>query len=887
MRNTTNPQAPPKLADLLLYLTLPAKAYNCIRGDLTEEFHRIILPVLGARKASRWYWHQVIRSIGPTIRGEIACYRMSPARRAKMTETLLQDMKYGFRMLVKHPSFTVVAVLALALGIGANTAIFSVVNTVLLRPLPYKEANRLVWVSGSNLGGGIKDESASGPDYLDWSTKNTSFESMTGFFRWLPTMTNQGEPERINGASVTIRFFEVLRTSAGLGRLFLPEDNQQGKDQIVILSRGFWERRFGGDPNVIGKTLTLNGNPYTVIGVLPADFLYPQNFTADMISPVTDAALAARSRRGDFLNIIGRLKPGVTIERAHSEMNSIAEALEKQYPNTNTGWRINMVDLHERAVGSIRLPLLVLVGAVGFLLLIACANVSNLLLVRATVRQKEIAIRTALGAGRLRLVRQLLTESVLLALAGGLLGLGLAYFGVRGLVAISPADIPRLNDTGIDQIVLGFTLLVSLITGVGFGLIPALQSSNPNLNETLKDGGRGSSQGARTNRVRSGLTVAEVSLALVLLIGAGLMIKSFVQLQKVNPGFNSDHILTLSLALPRAKYPDSNQAADFYARVIERVRALPGVQTTDVTSDIPIASGGNYYSFVVDGRPPLDPSVNQDAENVIVGPDYFKTMGIRLLKGREFDTRDGANSTPVAIISDGAMSKYWTNEDPIGQKVNFGGPRSFEIIGVVSSVKMESLDTPAYPAIYGVYTQSPQRSMFIAMHVSGDPLNLVSPIRGIVTSLDKDLPVNNVRTMEKILATSIAQQRLYMLLFGIFASVALALAGVGIYGVMGYSVRQRTHEIGVRMALGASVGDVLKLVVGQGMTLAGIGVGIGLVAALGLTRLMTNLLFGISPFDPQTFVVISLLITAVSFAACYIPARRATRVDPMKALRYE
>jgi putative ABC transport system permease protein len=619
---------------------------------------------------------------------------------------------------------------------------------------------------------------------------------------------------------------------------------------------------------------------------MPADFTYPATYIPNIFMPITDASLAARNRRGDFLSVIGRLKPGVTIEHAHAEMNAIAEALEKQYPNSNTGWRINMVDLHERAVGSVRLALLALLSAVAFLLLIACANVSNLLLVRATARQKEIAIRTALGAGRGRLVRQLLTESLLLSLGGGLLGFGLAYLGVRGLIAISPSNTPRLNEVGIDRIVLGFTLLVTLITGLGFGIVPALQASSPNLNETLKDG-RGSSQSSRSNRTRSILTVAEISLALVLLIGAGLMIKSFVQLQKVNPGFNTQNILTLDLALPRAKYPESNQLADFYTQVVERVRALPGVQSVGATSDIPIASGGNYNSFTVDGRPPLPPSANQDAESIVVSPNYFQTMGIRLLKGREFNSGDGPNSTFVTVISDTMASRYWPNEDPIGQRINFGGPKSYEIIGIISGVKMESLDTPAYPQAYAVYSQSPQRNMSLAIHFSGDALSLVSPIRGIVVSIDKDQPLNNVRTMEKVLVGSIAQQRLYMLLFGVFASIALLLAAVGIYGVMAYSVRQRTHEIGVRMALGARAGDVLKMVVGQGMVLAGIGIGIGLIAAFGLTHLMTSLLFGISASDPETFIAIPLLIGAVAAAACFIPARRATRIDPMKALRYE
>jgi putative ABC transport system permease protein len=827
---------------------------------------------------------QPVRFVILWLRTVVDCAATAPGEHM---EILTRDIRYAFRVLRQTPAFTAVAVLALALGIGATTAIFSIANAVLLRPLPYPEPDRLVWLSGTNPTGGIADEGASGPDYLDWRDQNKCFEGMGCFAGWQPALTNDGEPERISGGVVSANLFNVLGRNALLGRTFLAEEEQEGRNQVVVLAYSLWQRRFGGDPNVIGRTLTLNSDTYTVVGVMPSDFRYPRVRTTEIWTTQSTTALAKRPRRADFLGVIGRLKPGITIPQAHAEMAVIAEGLQRQYPASNTGWNINTASLLDRAVRGIRPALMILLVAVALLLVIACANVSNLLLVRATARQKEIAVRIALGAARGRLIRQLLTESVLLALLGGVAGLVLAFWGVRGLVAISPPDVPRITEAGINLTVLGFTLLICLVTGVGFGLAPALQSGNVHLSETLKEGGRGSAAGAGGNRLRGILTAAEVSLALVLLIGAGLMIKSFVRLQKVNPGFNSEGLVTMQLSLPRAKYAEDSRLSAFYGDLLERVAGLPGVQAAGATTDLPIADGGDYLSFTVDGRPPAPPGVNQDAELATVSPGFFQTMGIRLLDGRQFESFDGPKSAPVVVINDLMARKYFRDEEPLGKKINFGGPDSLEIVGIVTATRTESLDAEPYSQAYQSYSQNPSRSMSLVLRGSADPLTIVPAVRAAVASIDREQPVNDVQTMEQVLSASIARQRLSMLLLAIFAMAALSLAGVGIYGVMAYAVKQRTHEIGVRMALGANTGNVTRLIVGQGMALAGAGAIVGLAVAFGLTRLMSKILFGVSAADFEIFVFIPIVIGIVALLACYIPARRATRVDPITALRCE
>jgi len=805
-------------------------------------------------------------------------------------DILLRDLRFALRVMRQRPLFTIAAVVALALGIGANSAIFSVVNTVVLRPLPYAHPERLVWISGNNIPSGIKDENSSGPDFLDWRKQSRSFEGMACLASWQPVLTGAGEPERIPGGMVSFDFFRVLGINPAFGRTFTPEEDRKPEPESVILSYGFWQRRFGGDRDLLGRTLTLNGRLWTVIGIMPADFLYLSPRPAEIWTLYTTPQLAARGRRNDHLGVVGRLRPGMQLQPAAADMNVVAEALERQYPESNSGWRVTLTPLLERAVGEFKPALLILLGSVGFLLLIACANVANLMLVRGMARQREIALRTALGAARRRLIRQLLTESGLLAVLGGAAGLGLAYFGIRGLEAIAPAEVPRIIDVGIDLPVLGFTLAATFLTGIAFGLLPALQVSNPQLNEALKEGSWGTTQTVRSSRMRGMMTVAEVALALVLLIGAGLLIRSYHKLQSVTPGFNPERLLTFRLSLPPARYPEQAQFTAFYQELLERVKALPGISGAGAASDPPFLAS-NYLAFGIQGGLQSRPENPPDAEVSVVNPDYFSAMTIPLKRGRLFSPYDRAGTPLVALISETMAQRYWPGDDPIGRRIAFDGvkgqPQWREIVGIVGSTRSEGLDARPYAQLYVPFAQSPQRSMSLLLRTDGDPMGVVPGIRETLRALDKDQPISNLRTMEQVLHGTIARQRLSTLLLGIFAATALILAGVGIYGVMAYSASQRTHEIGVRMALGATRGDVLKLVIRQGMTLALSGVGIGLLAAAGLARLIGGLLFEVEPLDPVTFAAIPLLLIATALLACYVPARRATRVDPMIALRCE
>ena len=811
-------------------------------------------------------------------------------------EILWHDLRFAIRTLVKKPGFTFVLVLALALGIGANTAIFSVVNAVLLRPLPYKQADRLVWIWGTNPLNDIEHETASAPDYNDWKTQGQSFEEMGGFANTRLTLTGSGEPERYDGAYVTDGFFEVLGVQPAIGRTFTPEEDKPNSSRVVVLSHGLWQRRFGGDPGIIGQAITINGNPVTVVGVMPADFKHPRpesNRKAEMWMPL-QVDYAKAGRRADYLGVIARLKPGVAIEQARAEMTTIAAQLEQQYAATNSGWGTIVLPLHERFVGDVRPVLVVLLGAVGFLLLIACANVANLLLARAAARQKEMAIRTALGARRGRIVRQLLTESVLLAVVGGGLGLLLALWGIEALVALAPGDIPRLNEVSLDARVLLFTFGVSLVTGVMFGLFPALQAANPNLNETLKEGGRGTTEGGRGGRARRILVVAEIALALVPLVGAGLMVKSFVRLQEVDPGFNPERVLAVEVYLPGTTYKEGQQATAFYQQLLTRVQNLPGVEAASAIDTLPLSGGGNVIAFYVEGHLPALTDKTPDAEYRIVTPEYFQTMGIPLLRGRYLSEQDGPKTPQSFVINDTLARRYFGDEDPIGKRMNLGSPQQpawYTVVGIVQDTRHEGLDAEPYPQMYAVNTQVPRRSMVLVARTAGDPAKMIPSIRSTVAEMDSTLALNNARTMAQVISQSIARPRFNMMLMSLFAVVALLLAGVGIYGVMAYSVSQRTHEIGVRMALGASSADVLRMVVRQGMGLTLVGVGIGLAGAFVITKLiaslLSGLLFQVGAHDPLTFVGIALLLALVALAACLIPARRATKVDPMVALRYE
>ena len=818
--------------------------------------------------------------------------------------TLLQDIRYGLRMMLKNPGFTAVAVVALALGIGANTAIFSVINAVLLRQLPYEHPERLVLVWEKFLRQGLDKIPVSAPEFTDYRDQNRVFEQIAAFDTADFNLTGGDAPERVPGARVSATVFLLLGVKPQWGRTFLPEENEPGRDAVVLMSYGLWQRRFGSDPKLIGRTLALNNKNYTVVGIMPPGFHFPLSlfdiqgveFTqpAELWTPISFTPTQMKQRGSRDFGVIGLLKPGVTLGQANAEVQTIADRMRQQYPDNYPpdGWGASVVSLHEQIVGRIRPTLLVLFAAVGFVLLIACANVANLLLARATARHKEIAIRTALGAGRWRLIRQLLTESILLSLLGGILGILLALWGIDTLVSYGSDTLPRIKEVGLDGRVLGFTLLISIVTGALFGLVPALQASKLDLTETLREGGRTSAGGAGHRRLRSLAIIAEFALALMLLVGAGLTIKSFWRLQKTDPGFNPQNVLTFQLSLPKAKYSEPKQIASFYRQIIERTGALPGVSAAGATVILPLSGSNTDSSFMIEGHMPQDPSRFPDEEIRVVTPDYFRTMSIPLLKGRYFTDADKEDAPGAVIINQALARKYLPGEDALGQRLTMDDPgkptaKWLTIVGVVGNVKHRGLNVEAKPEFYLPHTLYPEASMTLVARTASDPAGLTSAIRKEVAALDSDLPVYNARTMEEVISDSVAPQRLSTLLLGLFAALALVLAAVGIYGVISYSVTQRTHEIGIRMALGAQTHDVLRLVIGHGMLLVAIGVSVGLLAALAMTRLMASLLYGVSAHDPLTFISIPALLILVAVLACYIPARRATRVDPMVALRYE
>src|SRR5262245_55487160 len=807
--------------------------------------------------------------------------------------TLWQDLRYGARMLMKNPSFTLIAVLTLALGIGANTAIFSVVNRVLLFRLPYKDAGRLVMVWGANPQQGLDIDMVSPADLADWRAQNTVFEDLAATDDAPYNLTGMGEPESLFGYSLAANFFQVAGLQPALGRTFTPEEDRAGAPGAVILSHRLWQRRFGSDPNTVGRGITLNGAPYTIIGVMPSGFQVPQR--SELWTPLRLNSLSANqanNRHFRYLRVMGRLKPGVTLEQAQMEMSRIARRLAEQHPDTNAGQGVKVVSLQEGYAGDIKPTLFALLGAGGFALLIACANVANLLLARAAARQKEIAVRTALGAWRVRIVRQLLTEGVLLALVGGALGLLLTLWSANLMVALFPNNVANLNIPVVEEIpidgrVLGFSLLVSLLTGVIFGLAPAWQASKPDLSRALKESVANTTAGLSGRRMRGVLVVSEMTLAVLLLIGAGLMIKSFWRLLQGDLGLNPKNLLTMEVLLSPQKYSDGRQRRAFLQNVMQRIENLPGVEQAGATNFLPLTGFWGNVSFSIEGRPAPRPNEEPSADNRVVTERYFRTMGIRLLRGREFDERDREGAPPVVIINETMARRYWPNEDPIGARINLGEGNRAEIVGVVNDVKSFGLEEQTHPDIYRPYAQTTFPLIAFAVRSGGDPLSLVAAVKNAIYAVDKDQPVFKVITMEKLAAESITLRRVSMLLVGGLSALALILAAIGIYGVMSYTISQQRREIGLRLALGAQVNDVLKLVIAEGMKPALFGMIIGLLASFALARLIKGLLFGVSATDPATFIVISMLLGVVALMACWIPARRATKVDPMVALRSE
>jgi len=801
-------------------------------------------------------------------------------------ETLLRDIRYGVRSLLKRPGFTAVALIALALGIGANTAIFSLVNAVLLRPLPFADPDRLVWVFG-NVRNASNRASVSPVDFLDYRQQNTTFEEFAAQFS-VPihlNLTGTGEPERLTGSAVTGNYFQALGAKPALGRTFQLENENPGHEQVAVLSYGLWQKRFAGDPNIVNKTVMLDGNKVEVMGVMPQDFNLPQ--AAELWIPINfDFSPEMKQRKAHFMRPIGKLKPGVTLAQAQADTDAIARRLEEQFPDSNAGWNLRLVSLREQLVGNTRPTLLLLFGAIGFVLLIACANVANLLLVRTATREREIALRTALGAGRFRIVRQMITESVLLSLVGGILGALLAIWGVDLLVTLSAGSIPATAQVRIDTTVLLFTFLVSVVTGILFGLAPALRTMKLNLSESLKEGGRSGSEGGQRNRTRSVLVVAESAIAVVLLIGAGLLIRSLIQLQNINPGFDAHNVLTMRVDLARQKYPTPDKAANFFTQLESRVRSLPGVENVGFVTELPLSGQPNDMPFAVEGRPPVAINDSLDADFRRVNQQYFKALRIPLRRGRNFTEQEVQQSAKVVVISELLATEVFPNEEPLGKRLIMMSDKDpWEIIGIVGDIRHRALESQPFPAMYLPTYQTGWTNLVI--RTQGDPTNLAAAVRKEVQGIDPDQPVAAVRTMDQWVDTSVAQPRYRTALLGLFALLALVLASTGIYGVMSYTVAQRTHEIGVRMALGARRFDVLRLVVRQGMLLVVLGVGVGLAGAMALTRVMSTLLFGVTAKDPVTFVAVATLLTLVAFVACYIPARRATKVDPLVALRYE
>ncbi|HZS48290.1 MAG TPA: ABC transporter permease [Blastocatellia bacterium] len=816
-------------------------------------------------------------------------------------ETLLQDLRYAVRVLMAKPAFTAVAIITLALGIGANTAIFSIVNAVLLRPLPYKDPSRLVmlWETIPENRLGIDRVSPAVAEFLNWRVQNKSFDGMIALVSDSLNLTGTGEPQKITGARVSANFFDLMGVQPRLGSGFTLEQDHPGSNYVVVISDGFWKRQFGADPAVIGKNIILDEHSYTIVGVAPTGFQFPRSTDmpsylkfppqTDLWTPIafTQGQIEATGDR--YLAVIARLKPGMTLEQSKADMDILVNPPDQRTAGDNTSALV--VPLQEQMVGSIRPALIILLISVVFVLLISCANVANLMLARSLARRREIAIRIALGASRGRVIRQLLTESLLLSLLGGIAGALLDFWAIGLLIRFSPKNIPRLEEVNTDARVLVFTLVISILTGLIFGVVPALQTSSMGSAESLKDAARGSTGSVATNRGRSFLVVAEIALSLVLLVGAGLLIRSFMLLMDVKPGFNTSNILTMSLSLPETRYPDGRHQKAFFEQVVDNVRQLPGVESAAVASSPPFSGIQEYGAFLVEGHPPASLNDVPIADRHRVGTDYFQLMGMRLIKGRFFNQDDIQNNRENYIVSESLARQFFPNEDPVGKHMMQGNPAAprdwSTIVGVVDDVKQNALEKESRPTIYMPYSIRWADSMTLLVHTKTDPNALTASIRNAISQVDKEEPIADVRLLEDSLSDSTRLRRFNMTCLAVFAGVALILAVVGIYGVMSYSVTQRTQEIGIRMALGAQTSDVLKTILGRAMLLTAMGITAGLIAALFLTGLMTSLLYGVGATDLTTFAAVTFLLTAVAALAGYLPARRATKVDPMIALRYE
>jgi putative ABC transport system permease protein len=810
-------------------------------------------------------------------------------------ELIAADVRYAFRTLRRNPGFAIVVLLTLALGIGANAAIFSVVNGVLLRPLPYRDADRLMVIWGDLKRPGLNDIPASAGEYVDYRDRSHAFEQVAAYDTVGFNLTGGGEPERVDGAIVSTTLFSLLGASAQVGRTLVADEDQPGRDDVVVLSHSLWTRRFSANPAIVGQTIPVDGRPAQVVGVMPAAFQFPDRSIEIWKPFLLDAEALSDNNRGSHgYTALARLKAGISRQQAQADLNAVTAAFKADHPgNYRNGFGATLRPLQEEIVGDTGRPLIVLLGAVAVVLLIACANVANLLLARAASRRKEIALRTALGASRGRLVRQLMTESVLVSAIGGSIGLGLAAWGVDLLIASAPDSIPRIQEVGVDARVAGFTALVSLATGLVFGLVPALRASRAPLNDALKEGGRAGGGGVHGFAGRA-LVVSEVALSLVLLIAAGLLIHSFTLLQDVAPGFDSSRLLTFRLSLPESRYTTFQKGQSFFDEFFTGLRRSPGVRGVAAINALPFSGLGGSRSFHIEGREEKRPEDQTEEQLRIVTDGYFAAMGIPIVAGREFTDRDALNQPRVAVVNDAMAKKHWPHESPIGRRVSFSTdePHWYEIVGVAGNIKHRALEAADRPELYVPYRQPlfagwTVRPMYVIARTSADPASTVAIARHEIARVDRDQPISDVRTMDERIGRSLSSRRFSMVLLALFAGLALTLAAVGIYGVVAYAVTERTHEIGVRVALGAQRRDVMAMVVGQGMTMTLVGTAIGVAASAALARLMSSLLFGVSAVDPVTFVLIPMLLIAVALAACYVPARRAMRVDPLQALRSE